>query len=175
MFIWHCYFCIVLEFELILTWKFSHCSLFCSSCQQCVKAMVVGEIAKPPSFDGGRRFVLKAMSQTRKQVLNFADPVIQKQQRLLKSLPAVRLQRHYEYLMTSVACNQLIFVQTLIMCKCIHHVHWNKHHEMAKDSDSARILAIRCRAELLRRGMPIPLIVRWWLMFAATCTCWQKA
>ena len=57
--------------------------------------MVVGEIAKPPSFDGGRRFVLKAMLQTRKQVLNFADPVIQKQQRLLKSLPAVRLQRHY--------------------------------------------------------------------------------
>ena len=85
--------------------------------------MVVGPIAKPPSFDGGRRFVLKAMLQTRKQFLNLADPVIQKQQRLLKSLPTVRLQRHYEYLMTSVACNQLIFVQTFIMCKCIHHVH----------------------------------------------------
>ena len=44
--------------------------------------MVVGPIAKPPSFDGGRRFVLKAMLQTRKQFLNLADPVIQMQQRI---------------------------------------------------------------------------------------------
>ena len=88
-----------------------------------MKAVVVGAIAESPSFDGGRRFVLKAMSQTRKQFLNLADPVIQKQQSLLKSLPAVHLQRHYGDLMTSVACNQRISVQTFIVWKCIHHVH----------------------------------------------------
>lgn len=83
--------------------------------------MVVGAIAKPPSYDGGRRFVLKAMVQAKQQCWNFADPVIQKQQRIIKSLSAVRLQLHYEYLMKSDACKQMIFVQTFIMWKCIHH------------------------------------------------------
>ena len=51
--------------------------------------MVVDAIMKPPSFEGGRRFVLRAMVQTKRQTLNFADPVVQKQQMILKSLPGV--------------------------------------------------------------------------------------
>lgn len=66
--------------------------------------MVVGAIMKPPSFEGGRRFVLRAMVQAKRKIINFADPVAQKQQQILKGLPGVRLQKHYVYLMASVSC-----------------------------------------------------------------------
>lgn len=123
--------------------------------------MVVGAIIEPPSFEGGRRFVLRAMKQTKMQVLNFADPVVQKQQMILKSLPAVRLQKHYVYLMASVSCIFILLEALILLFTFCKWIQSNSFcHETAKDIDSARILAIRCREELRRRGLPVPLICR---------------
>ena len=81
-----------------------HCRFFLVQIINNFKTMVVGAIMKPPAFEGGRRFVLRAMVQAKRKIINFADPVVQKQQQILKGLPGVCLQKHYVYLMASVSC-----------------------------------------------------------------------